>query len=136
MIINSGDPIDGDSINEVYEKIETVKDKLIHLIWRNDLNDNKVVKSMDGKPLQVLAGVVDIKDRTTNKNEISVKIRFPNAFSGKQPVVTCTVQSSAAYGYSITEVSKEGFTVVIHQFGDDNNIFNIRAINYIAVGQP
>ena len=137
MIINSGDPIDGESVNDVYDKIENVKDKLIKLIWRNDIGDNKVVKSLDGKALQVLAGVVDIDNRTTKNNEISVKVRFPNPFGGrKQPVVTCTVQSSTAYGYSITSVDKEGFTVVIHQFGDDNNTFNIKAINYIAVGLP
>ena len=130
--------MDGEDINDVYKKIDSVKDKLIRLIWRNDLNENKVVKSMDGKEIQVLCGVVPIKDRTSQDNEISVNVKFPNDFGGKkQPSVVAMPQGRTPYGCSVTNVDRQGFTLILHQFGDQkDNTFGIVAINYIAVGMP
>jgi len=140
MIINGSDPIDGQSINDVYEEIESVKDKLIRLLWRNSLGGNdKTIKAMDGKPLQVLAGTKEVNDRTQKDDEVTIHVDFPNAFGGsRSPTVVAMPVSASPYGVSVKNVNKSGFDLVIHQFQNsptDTNL-NINAINYIAVGMP
>lgn len=140
MTINSGDPIDGESVNDVYAKIENIKDKLVSLMWKNSKGDgSKTIKSLDGKRLQVIAGVIDVGDKTSKNDESSIEVKFFSAFGGnKAPTVVAMPQSASAYGVSIKKVTKEGFTLVVHQFPDNqkSDDLNLNAIHYIAVGLP
>lgn len=139
-MINDGDAIDGQSINDVYRQIDNIKDKLVKLLWRNATgNNDKTIKSLDGNRLQVLAGVVPVNDRTSKSDESSIDVKFYNAFGGnKAPTVVAMPQSPSPYGVSVKKVNKEGFTLVIHQFPDNakDDRLNINAIHYIAVGMP
>jgi hypothetical protein len=140
MLINGSDPIDGESVNDVYTALEKVKDKLINLMWRNSSGANdKTIKSLDGKRLQVIAGVVPVNDRTSKNDETSIEVKFYNAFGGgKDPTVVAMPESSSPYGVSVKKVTKEGFILVIHQFPDNakDDKLNLSRIHYIAVGLP
>jgi len=140
MLINGSDPIDADSINDVYDKINNVKDKLVQLIWKNSRGDQgKTLKSLDGKTIQVLCATIPVEDKKSKDDEVSIHVKFSNPFGGsKHPTVVAMPVSGAPYGLSVKNIDTSGFDLVIHQFPEnksDNNL-NISAINYIAVGQP
>ena len=140
MIINGSDPIDGESVNKLYQSVDKIKDSLINLMWRQAVGPNdRTVKSLDEKRIQVLAATVPIKEGRFRDNEIAIDVNFFNAFSGKNdPTVVAMPDSPSPYGISVKKVNKAGFTLVIHKFADnegaDKN--NITAVHYIAVGLP
>jgi hypothetical protein len=140
IMINNGEPIDGNSVNDLYNKIENVKDKLINLIWRNSSgNADKTIRSLDGKEIQVLAGTIDVKDKTSKTDESAVRVEFYRPFGGsKSPTVVAMPESASPYGVSIKNITKNGFTLVIHQFPDNgkDDRLNLNNIHYIAVGMP
>jgi hypothetical protein len=140
MLINGSDPIDADSVNDVYTKIDNVKDKLIQLIWRNTRGDSdKTLKSLDGKRIQVLAATVPVEDKKSKDDEVSIHVNFSNNFGGnKHPTVVAMPVSGSPYGVSVKNIDSKGFDLVIHQFADGkgDNSLPMAAINYIAVGQP
>jgi hypothetical protein len=140
MLINGSDPIDAESVNDVYKAIDKVKDKLIHLMWRNSRGENdKTVKSLDGKQLQVIAGSVPVNSKTAKDDEVSYHVKFFNSFGGKKaPTVVAMPQSASPYGVSVKNVDSEGFDLVVHQFpdGPKDERLTMNAIHYIAVGMP
>lgn len=138
-MINDNEPIDTDVINDVYTAIDKVKDRLVHLLWRNNKgNDPKTLRSNDGKALTVLAGVVKVETKTSKQDEVSIQVKFFKAFGGGgDPTVVAMPESSSPYGVSVKSVDSEGFTLVIHQFPDNgkDDKFNLSSIHYIAVGK-
>ena len=135
VIIDDGSPIDSDQLMRLAEEFDYASDRLIKLIWKNARGENKVVNSMNGKRLQVVAGVVTADNRHTKDNRISINVKFAQPFSGKHPTVTATAHSDAAYGISIREVDQNGFVMNLRQL-DNDNLFPLTAIHYIAVGMP
>lgn len=139
-MINKGEPIDSDSINDLFRRLDNVADKVISVIWKNSAgSNNKTIKSTDGKDLLILAGTVSVQDKTSKSDESSIRVEFARAFGGeKDPTVVAMPQSASPYGISIKSINKSGFTLVIHQFQDNNkdDKLNLTAVNYIAVGQP
>lgn len=137
-MIDNGDPIDGAEINDIADKLERVKDKLINLIWRNALGDNKkTIRSLDGKGMQILAATIPLQDKKSKDTEASIDVKFFNAFGGnKAPTVVAMPESPSPYGVSVKKVNREGFTLVIHQFVDNSkdDKFNLSAVHYIAIG--
>ena len=139
-MINNGEPIDGNSINDLFRRVDNIADKIVNVIWKNAIGKNdKTIKSTDGKDLLILAGTVPVQDRTSKNDESSVRVEFIKAFGGeKDPTVVAMPESASPYGVSIKNVNKSGFTLIIHQFADNNkdDRLNLTSINYIAVGQP
>jgi len=140
MLINGSDPIDADSVNNLYAKVERIKDSLINLVWRNsEGSDDKTIRSLDEKRLQITAGTVPVKDKTSKNDEVSIEVKFHKAFGGrKPPTVVAMPDSPSPYGVSVKKTNREGFTLVIHQFPDNNkdDKMNLSAIHYIAIGMP
>jgi hypothetical protein len=138
MLTNGSDPIDASAVNDVYTKIDKMKDKFINLIWKQAEGKNdRTVKALDGKNLQVLAGTVPVPDKTSKNDESSIRVDFFNAFGGgKSPTVVAMPDSTSPYGVSVKNVTKQGFTLVIHQFPDNgkDDKLNISSVHYIAVG--
>jgi len=140
MSINVGDPIDEGSINDIYAQLDRFKDKLVNLMYRNAKGANdKTIRSLDGKRLQILAGVVPVQDQTSKNDETSIQVKFYNAFGGsKDPMVVAMPESGSPYGVSIKNIDQKGFTLVIRQFPNSpkDNTLNLTSIHYIAVGLP
>lgn len=137
MLINGSDPIDADSVNTLYSRVEKIKDSLINLMWKNaEGPEDRVARSLDEKRLQVLAGTVPIRQKTGKDKEATIEVEFYNAFGGKKPpTVVAMPDSPSPYGLSIKKVTKQGFTLVIRQFEDSKND-DLASIHYIAVGMP
>jgi len=138
MITNGSDPIDADSVNDIYTKVDKLTNKLVNLVWKNNEgNSTKVARSLDGKKLQVLAATVEIGDKTSKNTEVSIDVSFHPPFGGaKGPTVVAMPDSPSPYGVSVRKVNNQGFTLVIHQFPDNSkdDRFNLSAIHYIAIG--
>jgi hypothetical protein len=140
MLINGSDPIDADSVNDLYKKVEKIKDSLISLVWRNSEGDSdKTIRSLDEKKIQITAGTVPVKDKTAKDDEVSIEVKFHKAFGGrKSPTVVAMPDSPSPYGVSVKRVTKDGFMLVIHQFPDNkkDDKMNLSSIHYIAIGMP
>lgn len=138
MITNGSDPIDADSVNDIYAKVDRLTNKLINLVWKNNQgNSTKIVRALDGKKLQVLAATIEVGDKTSRDTEVSIDVAFHPPFGGnKGPTVVAMPESPSPYGLSVKRVNNTGFTLVIHQFADNSkqDNFNLNAVHYIAVG--
>lgn len=135
VIFDDGSPIDSDKLMQLAKEFDYASDRLIKLIWKQAKGDNKVVNSMNGKRLQVVAGVVQQDNRRDTNNRISINVKFAQPFSGKHPTVVAMPESDSAYGVSVREIDHNGFVLVLRQ-QDDDSLFPLTAIHYIAVGMP
>lgn len=136
QVFDDGELIDESGFQRLARQIGWAKDRLTKVVFKNNKgSEAKKINSMDGRRLQVVAGVVEMDERNSNDVQISIPVKFATSFSGKHPAVVAMPDSAPSYGVSIGQVDGEGFVLNIRKLNNADR-FGLRAIHYIAIGKP
>lgn len=140
QIFDDGELIDESGFQKIARRTEEVFNRLPRVIFKNNKGnqqETKRVDSFNGKRLQIVGGVVEMSDHKANDRQFSIHVNFAESFSGKNPVVTAMVEGQIGYALSIGNIDNTGFDMHIRKTGDDvTSDLQLRAIHYIAIGQP
>lgn len=138
QIFDDGELIDESGFQKLARRVQDVFSRLPKVVYRNNKgSDTKKINSFSGKRLQIVAGAVEFDDRTKNERQFSITVNFAEPFSGKTPVVTAMVEGPVGYALSIGNISNQSFEMRIRKTSDSTEPdLQLRAIHYIAVGQP